>query len=340
MRTIDRWLVAFALFAFATACERDRHASSRELAERATRDYQLAMTDFETDRFDAAIKGFRKVIAADPANAAAHFQLATILADHEKKYVEALAHLKIYLLLRPRADKVPVAETLAKRCEALFAADAVARAGVESQLAKELEAVKKERYELAKKLAESDVALAAAQKANVTLTQELALKKRIFENAIGKDDESSAPSLGKAMERDKALLAETEDTGPSRLHPSDADLLDEEASEPALKASEIKELKALIDAEDAVDMANPAAQKVVADKKNDAGGNPFFGNKEKKTSGPERPKTYVVQPGDNPMSIAKRFYGSKSKWRDLQRANPFKISPDGRVNAGETLTLP
>lgn len=340
MRTIDRWVAAFALLAFATACERNRSAPSRELADRTSRDYQLAMADFETDRFDAAVKGFRKVIAADPANAAAHFQLATILADHDKKYVEALAHLKIYLLLRPRADKAPVAETLAKRCETLFAADAVARAGVESRLAQELEAVKKERDELAKKLAESDVALGAAQKANVALTQEIAVKKRIFENAVGKDDETPAPSLEKTMERDKALLAEAEDSRPPRMRPSDADLLDEEPSEPSLKAAEIKELKDLIAEEDAVDMANPASRKIAADKKDGAGGNPFFGNKEKKPSGPERPKTYVVQPGDNPMSIAKRFYGSKSKWRDLQRANPFKISPDGRVNAGDTLTLP
>lgn len=337
---IDRWLAALAMLAFATACERNGSVASRELADRASRNYQLAMTDFETDRFDEALKGFRRVIADDPANAAAHFQLATILADHEKKYVEALAHLKIYLALRPQADKAPVAETLAQRCETLFAADAVARAGVETRLAKELDAVKKERDELAKKLAECSVALEAAQKANATLTQDIAVKRKIFEAAVVRDDGPVEPSLKKLMARDKEDLDAADVKPVRRTHPEAADLLDEEQEDRKLTTKEIKTLRALIDEEDAVDSANPNARKIAEGRKGDGSGNSFFAGKGKKKSEPERPATYVVQPGDTPMSIALKFYGSREKWRDIQQANRLLVSPGGHVNAGVTLKLP
>ena len=59
-----------------------------------------------------------------------------------------------------------------------------------------------------------------------------------------------------------------------------------------------------------------------------------------KSASPARPSTYVVQSGDNLMSIALRFYGSRSKWRDIQKANMVTIPADGRVKAGQTIKLP
>ena len=53
-----------------------------------------------------------------------------------------------------------------------------------------------------------------------------------------------------------------------------------------------------------------------------------------------RPSTYVVQPGDTIAKIAERFYGSRSKWRDIQRANLTTIPTDGRVHAGMAIKLP
>ena len=60
----------------------------------------------------------------------------------------------------------------------------------------------------------------------------------------------------------------------------------------------------------------------------------------KKPSDSARPSTYKVQPGDSLMKIAERFYGSRSKWRDIQRENMATIPADGRVKAGQTIKLP
>ena len=58
------------------------------------------------------------------------------------------------------------------------------------------------------------------------------------------------------------------------------------------------------------------------------------------SSAPKHPDIYVVQPGDTIQGIAARFYGSRSKWRDIQSANMATVSSDGRVRVGQVLKLP
>ena len=53
-----------------------------------------------------------------------------------------------------------------------------------------------------------------------------------------------------------------------------------------------------------------------------------------------RPPTYVVQEGDTLYKIALRFYGRVAAWRLIRDANKTLISNDGRVRAGQTITLP
>ena len=55
---------------------------------------------------------------------------------------------------------------------------------------------------------------------------------------------------------------------------------------------------------------------------------------------PKRPQTYVVQEGDTLYRIAVRFYGRLSAWKAIRDANKATISNDGRVRAGDTITLP
>ncbi len=40
------------------------------------------------------------------------------------------------------------------------------------------------------------------------------------------------------------------------------------------------------------------------------------------------------------MTIASRFYGSRSKWRDIREANKATIPLNGSVRAGQTIKLP
>jgi len=53
---------------------------------------------------------------------------------------------------------------------------------------------------------------------------------------------------------------------------------------------------------------------------------------------PEKPKrTHNVSPGDTLSSIAKKFYGSAGRWKDIQRANALKSEV---IVPGQVLTIP
>ena len=68
-----------------------------------------------------------------------------------------------------------------------------------------------------------------------------------------------------------------------------------------------------------------------------------------KTDGPgapaEGPKAagnrhYVVQNGDTLYSIARKFYKSPSRWKQIRDANRSKLAGGTRLEPGETLTIP
>ena len=102
------------LAAFAAGCDRNMSISEIEARERTSRLYTTAMEDLQAGRTDPAIRGFEHVLAQEPRNYSAHFQLATLLQDIKKDYIGAIAHYKSYLLFRPTSDKATIASAI--RC--------------------------------------------------------------------------------------------------------------------------------------------------------------------------------------------------------------------------------
>ena len=60
-------------------------------------------------------------------------------------------------------------------------------------------------------------------------------------------------------------------------------------------------------------------------------------NKETNKSGS---RTYVVRPGDTLFSIARKFYKSSSRWKEIRDANKTTIGDGTKLKPGETLTIP
>ena len=58
--------------------------------------------------------------------------------------------------------------------------------------------------------------------------------------------------------------------------------------------------------------------------------------------GPKRPgnRHYVVQEGDTLYSIARKFYKSPSRWKEIRDANRSKLAGGTKLEPGETLTIP
>jgi nucleoid-associated protein YgaU len=51
-------------------------------------------------------------------------------------------------------------------------------------------------------------------------------------------------------------------------------------------------------------------------------------------------RSYVVQSGDTLFSIARKFYKSSARWKEIRDANRDKIDNGTRLKPGQTLTIP
>ncbi len=51
-------------------------------------------------------------------------------------------------------------------------------------------------------------------------------------------------------------------------------------------------------------------------------------------------KTYTVQKGDTLSSIAKKFYGDSSRWKEIQHANKGAVPEPSKLKVGTKLVIP
>jgi tetratricopeptide (TPR) repeat protein len=51
-------------------------------------------------------------------------------------------------------------------------------------------------------------------------------------------------------------------------------------------------------------------------------------------------QTYVVRPGDTLFSISRKFYKSAARWKEIRDANKDIVGPSGKLQPGQSLTIP
>ena len=51
-------------------------------------------------------------------------------------------------------------------------------------------------------------------------------------------------------------------------------------------------------------------------------------------------RTYVVKPGDTLFSISRKFYKSPSRWKEIRDANKDSVDNAGKLQPGQSLTIP
>lgn len=332
----------------AAGCGRNMSISEIEAKERASRLYQTAMEDLQAGRTDPAIRGFEHVLAQEPGNYSAHFQLATLLQDIKKDYISAIAHYRAYLMFRPASDKATVASDRMRMCDTLLGAEYLRKSGgratekLSDENAKLTDSVRK----LKEQVKDLEKKLAQAQDEVEQLKDEKNRRLKTL-RSIGTEAEKGTPRKGLVTKEDIAKFKAMEgEQQRRRLRPSDAELLDDDAlPEDRPLLAEAKRLKAESerDEEDTPRTGKSVPAPTATSSTGTAGGGPLDSfwakNTQQKTAG-SRPETYVVQSGDTLFKIAKRFYGSANKWRDIREANKAVISSDGRVKVGQEIRLP
>ena len=286
-------------------CDAIRTREARR--ERASAGYRAAMAEISAGRVDAAVKGLEKVVADDPANASARFQLATLMQDHRHDYLEAIRHYREYRMLSPKSDKVDLSVRREAMCE--------------RQLAPVL----------AKKMKLLDI---AAVQAELTAERAARVKAEAESDRLSRSLEEAETALLSARRENKKIvsLVKTLDADAPVERPpepvNEKDLLDygDENFDHAKLAADISVLAS----EESAETTTMPFKQVV---KTNA-----VAKVEKKPI--EHPDTYVVQEGDTLYKLAIRFYGVRSAWQRIREANKATISTDGRIRTGQTLKLP
>ena len=326
-------MVACGIALMASLGCRQAELSAADRVDRASRHYAAAMAELQAGRIDSAIKGFQNVVHEEPGNGNAHFQLAALLEDVKKDYLGAMIHYRLYCLIRPDSEKIPVALDRIKGCEVRYAVDAMTKAGVESKISAELDALREEHAKCGKKIAKISDELAMANRKIASLEKTVEMKAKMLEMAKGIAEDSSVAAAPKKS-----------------LRPTDAQLLDDDDNGGRrISASEIKNLRAMLDEDERT--AKPPSQASAPSQGDSNAGqpktasrsaadNPFLKKEDKKTEKRIIPETYTVEEGDTLMRISAKFYGTNRKWRDIRDANRAIISPDGRVRAGQVIKLP
>lgn len=316
---------AIAALMCVSAC--DSHTPGEFRAERASALYKAAMEDYTSGRLDAAVKGFEKVLRADPGNASARFQLACLLQDRKQDYLGAVCSYREYLLFASDSDKAKLAKERLAICEKLLAEEYIRKSNPDMAAAN-AEAVKVARAEMEKAKEDAQKSLAGMNfmQGEVAKVQaENARLRKLLASIEGDDEEVTKTDVVASVH----------------------DLLDEEDAEAEIKATALdaaKTLNALAEAEDSAfgsesSMLPLQAADAKAKKKAEE-------DAERKRKADQKakldaiPDTYVVQDGDTLYKIALKFYGRTSAWKSIREANKATISTDGRIRSGMTINLP
>lgn len=288
--------------------------------ERSDRVYRAAMDDYRAGRIDAALKGFEKVCAANPANASARFQFACLLQDSRKDYFGAYCAYHEYLQQRPESDKARLARERLADCERKMADELAVKYGLNAS------------EEGNRRIAVLQESLKKAERRAVKFSKDL-------ENAMQR-----TMALEQENERLKSFVrAEAEHDAEEDLIQSEIaeakSLLGETGDQVPADTSEMKTAKGLLaEAEEAPLLKQDPDAKA----KREAVRAAHAAEKAAKEAMPRinRPDTYVVQDGDTLYKIALRFYGRSSAWNLIREANKAIISTDGRIRAGQKIVLP
>lgn len=319
-----------------------------------------AQADYQAGNYDPAIAGFERVLQSNPKHHLAHYQLAIALQEKKKDYLGAIIHYSLYLKFRPEDDKTPHAEERLRICKARLVEEL--RQGGDASASKAASS------DDDKNLAEKNNSLSTDIKRLQAENATLRVKSENLKAMLGKLesclDPSSYPQSDKTRVTNlkaeaKKVLAEagepeTKVKRNSLINPTDKELLEDDSDDgPSFSSSEVKSQIAQAKAEDESAPALPPAIKkppLIVTSSSGPDSKPVpsgvrgkgisLPGGDKKPSGSERPATYKVLPKETLSDIAERYYGSRNKWRDIQKANMTTIPFDGKVRAGQVIKLP
>lgn len=344
--------------------------SSQESEERSSALYRRAREAEQSGDVKEAVRLYNRVLIEEPKAFSAHFQLATLLQDHDENYVAAIYHYQQYLYLRPESEKSTLAQERIRICEQLLAPQILRKVGdsvqgiSQAHLLKENERLNRiitgmegEKSVLLEERAKAEKELVSLRGDNERLRGILnkmrvsetvaepseSILKRVEAAVKGKDEEPPAAGQrldGKALRALREEAAAASGGGGAGRKP----LVDVPSTEAVVKKVQSRVMGEPAPQQEPPKGSGTEAGGPAAEKPDKAvfSALSLFGKEEKreKASKAGEQRTYVVQPGDTLFRVAEKFYGDSTSWKKIRDANRTRIDPDGRIRAGQIIVVP
>ncbi|MDD4101640.1 MAG: LysM peptidoglycan-binding domain-containing protein [Kiritimatiellae bacterium] len=361
------WLSLGCLLLVCAGCGH-KGAARHELNERGSALYRKAFAAEQSGDIKEAIRLFNRVLIEEPRAFSAHFQLATLLHDHEEDYISAIYHYKQYLYLRPESEKKTLATDRIRIAEQLLAPQILRKVGDSVQglsaahllqetdrLNRLITAMEGEKSVMQEEKERVEKEMEALANDNRRLRDILA-KLRVSEDGtsaphepLSKQDEPAENQAAAARTDSKNLRALREEaaaiakSGESRTEtrkplvdvPSDEEVLQKVKTRltgepvPAPPPQSARETSK-IEVPGKNDKPDLSAYSIFAKES----------KRDKDSATNREARTYVVQPGDTLFRVAEKYYGDANLWKRIREANRTRIDPDGRIRAGQIIIIP
>lgn len=360
-------LIAVCLLALLTGCDH-KDLAKRERGERDSALYRKAFAAEQSGDIKEAIRLFNRVLIEDPHSFSAHFQLATLLHDHEADYIGAIYHYKQYMYLRPESAKKQLAQDRIRIAEQLLAPQLLRRVG-DSVQGLSVAKLLKENDRLNNLITTVEGEKSVLQEKKNKISQELEalandnnrlrdILKRLRVNEDG--------SYARPEALTQAADAAGQQSAAVRTDSRKLRALREEAAAIANSAESHKETRkplVVIPSDDEVlrkvktrltgdpppppppppERASAGVAVPGRTEKPDLSAFSIFdkeSKRDKALSKKREARTYVVQPGDTLFRVAEKYYGDATAWKRIREANRTRIDPDGRIRAGQIIIIP
>lgn len=312
-------LTCAAAIAF-LGCDRES-AAERERLERSNALFAEAMAAETKGNAAGAEQLYRQLLLKDNTMASAHLNLAILLQDVRKNYLEAVHHYQAYLDLEPQSEKAAMVRDRLTSAKSLLA----------TQLAAEI--VAREQRALAAERDGLKAQIAALERTGETLRAEGEAKaKRVAEL------EAQVAQLRKLVDTMKSAEAEAQVSHAAELaaarkaaEEAKAKVDEAAAAGGALIDAVRADAKRMIEEPDGGQAAENAATRAAAEGVQD---------EPPLAASPTPGKRYVVRPGDTLSRLSREAYGNAAEWAKIRDANRSTSNPDGRLRAGETILIP
>ncbi len=313
MRTLRLFLFCLALLGWGLTTGCERNASSALSAEADDPNYRQAQQLGRQGRSQEALAFYLKLISKRGDSAPeSHLEAGLIYLQHIKDPLAAIYHFRKYLELQPNSRQAVYVRGLVDTAKREFARTLPAQP-LESQ-AERLDMLDQiERLQRDNEQLRAELAAARAGGGAVTVTSRATLQSSPPVQRARSTDDSQPRPFFTAPAAASAAAADSSYTPAAAEEESPVSLAREEpvASAPAATRPNLG-------------IAQPPTRPTLSRPTPPAGS----------------ARRHTVQKGDTLFNLAHRYYGDRSRWRDIYQANRDQMPSENSIRIGMELRIP